>query len=708
MKPSRAADGGQLGRKLLLLLLAATWAPLVLLLWTSLGAFESRLVIESSGRLADQVKASGLEIFRRLEYLHADMEVLETGLAPPRGAVDLLSTKEKWRDRFAILVATAGQDSAEGGLLPRLDSGARARLRERRTTLVVAGTAREGYSVWLISPLKASSSALIWARVRLDWLWPESAEEHPDGTEWLLFGPDRGWPIATSPGPPAGVLDHLDELAESARAGFEWRDRSGELFLAQYWTLPLGFDFGYPGFTVLASERYRLGASIGALRRYLFLVALGALLLIALVGIRRLRSDLGPLERLAEGARFIADGDLSTRVKVTGSDELGRLSGAFNEMAEELESRFHQMQGIRNIGASALVLAPDAEVLARVFVEQAALLAGDSEVVIALLDDAGAIRRSFSTAQRPGSARNDEYFSRLVPWAALRSGEEWVEGKSDSAWRALRRGELTMAVVGIVGALRGGRRDRLALLRGSCDQLALALTRVRLLEDLDRANWGALTALARAVDTKSRWTHGHSIRVAEIAVALASEVGFSDEEVRRIRRGCLVHDVGKIGVPSAVLDKPGPLTGEEMAILHSHVELGVRILEPVEGLAEVLPIVWQHHERLDGSGYPKQLRGKEIAPAAALVAVADIFEAVTVARPYRAAWEPEKAVAHLRSLAGTELNPEYVDALCRIRVRCRSWVVSDDPKSWTGDGTWRGLPASWGSGLQKDPDAPDR
>jgi len=707
MRPSRAGDGGQLARKLLILLLATTWAPLVLLLWTSLGAFESRLANESAGRLADQVKVSGLEIFRRLESLHADLEVVAAGLAPPEVTVDLLSNKEAWRDRFAILLATAGQDSAAAARLPQLDSGARARLRERRETLVVDGTVREGHSVWLISPLRASPSALIWAKLRLDWLWPESAEAVPDGTELLLFGLDRGWPIATSPGPPAGMLDHLHALAESARAGFEWRDRTGRLFLAQYWTIPLGFDFGYPGFTVLASEPYRLGASVVALRRYLFLVALGALLLIALVAIRRLRSDLGPLERLSEGARFIANGDLSTRVKVTGRDEIGRLSEAFNAMAEELECRFHQVQGIRNIGASTLEFAPDAGVLAQVFVEQAAFLAGDAEVVIALLDDAGAIRRSFSTVQLVGSAKSDESFSRLVPWAALRSGEEWVEGKSESAWRALKRGEQTLAVVGILGARRGGRRDRPSLLRGSCDQLALALTRVRLLEDLDRANWGALTALARAIDAKSPWTHGHSIRVAEIAVALASEVAFSDQEVRQIRRGCLVHDVGKIGVPSAVLDKPGRLTDEEMAILHSHVEVGARILEPVEDLAELLPIVWQHHERLDGSGYPKHLRGKEIAPAAALVAVADIFEAVTVARPYRAAWEPEKAVAHLRSLAGTELDAEYVDALCRIRVRCGSWVVSDDPESWTGEGIWRGSVASWGPVWRKRLDAAD-
>jgi HD-GYP domain-containing protein (c-di-GMP phosphodiesterase class II) len=157
------------------------------------------------------------------------------------------------------------------------------------------------------------------------------------------------------------------------------------------------------------------------------------------------------------------------------------------------------------------------------------------------------------------------------------------------------------------------------------------------------------------------------------------------EEIHRIRRGGLLHDVGKIGVPSRVLDKPDALTQGEIAILRSHVEQGARILEPVEDLADVLPIVWQHHERLDGSGYPRGLRGDEIDPAAALVAVADVYEALTTSRPYRAAWEPERADRYLESLAGVQLDSRAVETLVRIRSRQRSWR-SDESESSPGTG----------------------
>jgi putative nucleotidyltransferase with HDIG domain len=261
-----------------------------------------------------------------------------------------------------------------------------------------------------------------------------------------------------------------------------------------------------------------------------------------------------------------------------------------------------------------------------------------------------------------------------LPAADLLTGSHWVPGEADSTWRTLRRGQDTLALVGVLGAKGSAREALTALLRGACDQLELAFARIKLLDDLDRANWGALTALARAVDAKSPWTHGHSTRVAEIAAAVAAEVGLSAPEIERIRRGCLVHDVGKIGVPSAVLDKVIRLNDAEITTLRSHVEKGARILQPVAGLADILPIVWQHHERLDGSGYPRGLRGAEIDFAAGLVAVADVFEALTANRPYRVAWSGEEVEEYLGSLAGVQFDAGCVEALLRIRGRHRSWL----------------------------------
>lgn len=673
MKAARVGAGGDLSRRLLILLVIATWLPLVLLSWISLRKYESQLTLEWTARLAERTKTAGLAIFGRLETLRSDVALAAAGLPPVSGSLDLLATRAGWRDRFVSLILVSGPGAQGAQRLPALDPAALSRLRDGRSVLIVDEPALEEPSVWLVSPRDPSSQELIWGRARIDWVWPELAVEAGGGEGLLLFASDRHKPIASSAELPSGLLSEVGMAPGPASPGFEWRDANGRRFLARFWSVPLGFEFGHPGLTVLISEPFRLWTSIIEIRRLLLLLTLGSLLLIVLVGIRRLRSDLGPLEKLAETALLMANGDLSVRVEVGRRDEVGRLSDAFNRMAIELERRFHQVEGTRNIAASALVAAPSAEDVAREFVAQAVPLAGGLEVVVALVDDAGGIRRTISTSGLESGAGGDEDFARVIPPVAARAGAGWVAGGADSVWRALGHGKETFALVGLLGGRVEEREGRTALLNGACDHLALAFAHVRVLEDLERANWGALTALARAVDAKSAWTLGHSVRVAEIAAAIATDAGWSERDIRRIRRGCLVHDVGKIGVPNAVLDKAGKLDEAEVAILRSHVEKGARILEPIPGLAEVLPIVWQHHERLDGSGYPNGLYGDEIDPDAALVAVADVFEALTVARPYRAAWELERVEGYLRGLAGVQFDAAAVDGLFRICHRHGCW-----------------------------------
>jgi putative nucleotidyltransferase with HDIG domain len=184
----------------------------------------------------------------------------------------------------------------------------------------------------------------------------------------------------------------------------------------------------------------------------------------------------------------------------------------------------------------------------------------------------------------------------------------------------------------------------------------------RQFEQLHTLSVGTLEALARTIDAKSPWTAGHSTRVAEVALAVARAMRFDAPALERIRRGALLHDIGKIGVSAEILDSPAPLTDEQKAIVQQHPALGARILEPLPHCADILPMVLQHHERFDGAGYPAGLAGAEIALDARVLAVADVYDAITSDRPYRRGLPARDAAVRIAEAAGTQFDPDVVAA----------------------------------------------
>jgi len=175
----------------------------------------------------------------------------------------------------------------------------------------------------------------------------------------------------------------------------------------------------------------------------------------------------------------------------------------------------------------------------------------------------------------------------------------------------------------------------------------------------------AMFVFARAVEAKSPFTQGHADRVTEYALRLAAAVGLPRDELEVLRRGALLHDIGKISIPDAILNKPGPLTTEEMDVIKGHPAHGVKIIEPLESLHDVIPLIRWHHERLDGSGYPDGLAGDAIPLSVRILSVADVYDALASERPYRSAIPHDKCVAILRSdAAGGALDPTLVETFC--------------------------------------------
>jgi HD-GYP domain-containing protein (c-di-GMP phosphodiesterase class II) len=207
--------------------------------------------------------------------------------------------------------------------------------------------------------------------------------------------------------------------------------------------------------------------------------------------------------------------------------------------------------------------------------------------------------------------------------------------------------------------------DDALLLRTLARQAATVLEIADLYADVNELFLDVIQALTAAIDAKDPYTEGHSQRVSEFSVAIAEELQLSAEFIHHLRIGAILHDVGKIGVSDAVLKKPGRLTDDEYSEMKQHPSIGERILGHIRTLQQEMPVIIEHHERLDGSGYPFGLAAEHISPSGRIVAVADAFDAMTSDRPYRKGLPIEEAFRRLRAGAGTEFDSDCIEALSR-------------------------------------------
>lgn len=199
-------------------------------------------------------------------------------------------------------------------------------------------------------------------------------------------------------------------------------------------------------------------------------------------------------------------------------------------------------------------------------------------------------------------------------------------------------------------------------------QTAIAIDNAELFGDLQQSNAEMLMAYdrtiegwSRAMDLRDKETEGHTLRVTDMTLELARKMRFDESELPHVRRGALLHDMGKLGVPDSILLKPGKLTDEEWVIMRRHPTYAYEMLSPVAYLKPAIDIPYCHHEKWDGTGYPRGLKGDQIPRAARIFAVIDVWDALMSDRPYRKAWTREAALRHISKQAGTHFDPEVVE-----------------------------------------------
>ena len=215
--------------------------------------------------------------------------------------------------------------------------------------------------------------------------------------------------------------------------------------------------------------------------------------------------------------------------------------------------------------------------------------------------------------------------------------------------------------------------DWLKFLEALAGQAAIAVDNATMFSDLQRSNEElalayevAIEGWARALELRDKETEGHTRRVTDMTVKLARVMGINDEALRHMRRGALLHDIGKMGIPDSILRKPARLTPEEMKIMREHPAYAYNLLKDISYLRDDLDIPYCHHEKWDGTGYPRGLKGEEIPLPARIFAVADVYDALTSDRPYRKGWEPAATIAYIRAESGSHFDPQIVEIFLKM------------------------------------------
>ncbi len=502
------------------------------------------------------------------------------------------------------------------------------------------------------------------------------------------------------------VLDHENNLLYSslpppvsfpeeampnnqATGQFEWLYEGNE-YWAAYKALFLESHFESPSWTVVLSESKSF---VHKLMRKDFIplflgVVLMSLWVVLLLSISQIRKSLIPLVRLKEGTQRIARREFDSRVEVESRDEFGELAVSFNTMAGQLGRQFKTLTTIGEIDRAILSALNTEKIVDTVVTRMRELFSCNGVSVTVFDSDNGSAGRVYIGESRFYKGRQVREIE-LQPQhkQMLQDNQETLllnPDKDPPPYLAslVRRGSRSFLILPIFlkKELRGIvslgfsnpphlDQEDLDQSRQLANQVAVALSNAQLIEDLSKLNWGTLRALARAIDAKSPWTAGHSERGTQIALQIGKKLGLSKDEMDTLNRGALLHDIGKIGIGPEILDKEGKLTKEEIKLMNEHPRLGATILSPITAYAEVIPIVLQHHEHFNGTGYPDGLAGENISLGARILAVADRFEAMTADRPYRKAFDQKKAVEYIKEREGSEFDPEIVKAFLEIMVQ---------------------------------------
>jgi putative nucleotidyltransferase with HDIG domain len=664
--------------------------PFGMLAIFSIRQVSEQLIRESEARLLQATRAEGMSIYERLALIEAELGVVAHG-SRAKGAVSLpagasaLSPALRERLVGAELVEPSGAIQPVLGTVspwPALSANEAAWVDAGHSAITVAvqGTDSHIFMTRRLDREHPEHGNLV-AEIQSSYVWGAAAfPAHADAC--VLDSQNRPLFCSSTTSvsqrgrPDATLASILPEVLGS---------QGSQLYLTQQWEIFLKPEFAAPRWTVVMGEpRSETLALLAPFENTVPRIILLSVWMVTLLSLIQIRRNLVPLEKLKDATQRMSGFNFGPPIEVNSGDEFQDLAGSFNEMADRLSRQFQTLESINQIDRAILSSLDTEKIVRTVLARLPQVISLDGASVS--LGNPRNVRELTTYFCLPGADLQKETSETLLgpeemarllerPEAMLLDGSKEIPLYAAALARQGMNAFLVLPLVlreKVLGAITLGHASMPALsdeqiiqARQVADQVVVALSNARLIQELGDLHLGTLTALARAIDAKSGWTSGHSERVTNLAVQIGQSLGLPAKELEILRRGGLLHDIGKIGIPAGILDKPDRLNAEEQQMMREHVRIGARILEPIPGFQEVLPIVLQHHEWFNGSGYPLGLSGEAIHLNARIFALADCYDALTSDRPYRPGMSHAKVMEIIREETGSHFDPVVVEAFKR-------------------------------------------
>lgn len=691
----------KVGRRILILFLLCSLLPITVLAIISFWQVSLELNKQNHDRLLQasrESKAFGLMTIERIESLGFELsETASRFLETAYGTGNSWSEEYVARltDHFESLVILhpdgRGENLLDAAMEPPVLSDADLdHLRDGRDLLLTRELEAGEVGVIIVQMVDAGDleSPVIAGRILTDYLWRTREEEDilAEDSELVIVDEHGNIIYSSFPVPPTFSSDDV-EILNDLNFGQLELNHAGENYVASFWGgMPVKGKFRLASWAVvLCKQRGVVKSPMADFRYYFILVVLASIWVVFIASSILIRRNLVPLRLLKEGTRRIADQDFTSRVDVHSGDEFEELADSFNLMAAKLGQQFNVLSTTAEIDRAVLSLLDEERIIETVLNRTCDVLRCDGLTLTVFEPDSVQLPKSYS-AFRASEEREIQQFEPLTEkdLHRLHTITEVEALPSDTERppyvQLLRQKKLENILLlpirlrdELAGVMALGyphaaliTDDEKQQARQLADRFTVALSNAHLVRDLDQLSWGTLVALARAIDAKSPWTAGHSERVTSLTLRIGQQLGMNEAELDKLHRGGLLHDLGKIGVPATILDKPGRLSDEDMEIMKGHPTLGARILEPIPAFSGVISIVLHHHERYDGGGYPDGLVGEEISVGARTLAVADFYDALTSERPYRGAVDQEKVIKMIEEESGGQFDPVIVEAFLEV------------------------------------------